>query len=384
MRRSVDLAIVGGGPAGLAAGIRAARAGLDVVVFEPKAPGPIDKACGEGIMPGGVAALRELGIVPDGVPFRGVRYSDAVDPALFAEGTFSRGPGLGVRRTVLHGALREAARGAGVRFDERRITELGVRAADHVGVGDLRARWLIAADGLRSTIRGRLGLGLPPRRPSRLGVRRHYRRSPWSDRVEVYFANGVDAYVTPVSRDLVDVAFLFSGSSPEGFDALLRRFPLLLARLPSIHATTVRGAGPFEQRVARRVVGNVLLIGDAAGYLDPATGEGVALGLATARAAVDCILRNDVGAYEAEYRRLTRTYFALTAGLLRVTRHRVLHRPLLVVARRLPQVFDLVLDRLAALAPVSPGHAIDSPSLVRETFDERSEILQRGGILVRE
>ena len=93
---------------------------------------------------------------------------------------------------------------------------------------------------------------------------------------------------TPVADDLVGVAILFRDiGSVHGagirYDSLLTRFPELKARLAGMEpASSVRGAGPFEHRVASRVKGNVLLVGDAAGYLDPLTGEGVALGLATA------------------------------------------------------------------------------------------------------
>ena len=102
----------------------------------------------------------------------------------------------------------------------------------------------------------------------------------------------------------------------------------------------------LQQRVARRVVGDVLLVGDAAGYVDPLTGEGVALGLATARAAISCLVEDDPGAYEARYRRLARRYFALTSALLAVTRRRRLHRPLLRLARAWPAAFDAALGML--------------------------------------
>ena len=78
MTAFVDLAVAGGGPAGLAAAIEAARVGLNVLVLDPRR-GVIDKACGEGIMPAGVEALEELGLRPHGVPFIGVEYADAVD-----------------------------------------------------------------------------------------------------------------------------------------------------------------------------------------------------------------------------------------------------------------------------------------------------------------
>ena len=300
-----DLAIAGGGPAGLAAAILGARAGLDVEVWEPR-EGVIDKACGEGIQPAGVEALARLGVRPDGLPFVGIHYADAADASLFAHGTFPRGHGLGVRRTTLHAALREAAGAERIAFRAERMTELP------------RARWVIGADGLGSSvaraINEDIGIG------GRLGVRRHYRVAPWSDRVEVYFASGAEAYVTPVARDELGDA------EP---------------------CSKTRGAGPFERRVRTKARGNVLLVGDAAGYVDPLTGEGVALGLQTAELAIDCILHGTPEAYPARYRALTGTYFRLTRLLRFVAAHRALHAPLLRGARLLPAAFDATLGLLA-------------------------------------
>jgi len=337
-----DLVIVGGGPAGLAAAILAARGGMKVTIHEPKA-GVIDKACGEGIQPAGVAALARLGIRPAGIPFLGIHYADAIDPGLFAHGTFPRGHGLGVRRTTLHAALLEAAGGLPITFREERITEIP------------DAGWVIGADGLSSTIAARIN---PPiRRSGRLGLRRHYRVAPWSDRVEVYFAPGAEAYVTPVADDAVGIALLFAKTEhgADAFDRLLERFPLLAQRLAGrAHASKTRGAGPFERRVRHQVRGNVLLVGDAAGYVDPLTGEGVAVGLQTAEAAVECILRGQPAAYARRYRELTRTYFLLTRVLRAVAARRWLHAPLLRGARLLPSIFDATLGVLGG--PTQPNH----------------------------
>jgi len=101
----VDLVIAGGGPAGLATAIAARLRGFQVIVLDRARP-PLDKACGEALMPDGVAVLEGLGVDLRGVdshPFRGIRY---IDDLILAEGVFPGVPGLGVRRTELHGALR--------------------------------------------------------------------------------------------------------------------------------------------------------------------------------------------------------------------------------------------------------------------------------------
>lgn len=339
-----EVAVAGGGPAGLAAAIAAALEGCSVAVIEPKV-GIIDKACGEGLMPGGVRMLRELGVASvAGHPFKGICYRLAKNPNVVACGTFEGEEGLGVRRTELHRALVQRAKSVGVRWVHEAVTSIEQKP-DRVCVAGLEARWLIAADGLHSRIRGMLGLERPaPGRP-RFGVRRHYAIAPWSDRVEVWFGDGAEAYVTPVARDLVGVAFLYE--PPGKFDELLSRFPMLEERLRGHEPVTkARGAGPFRQRVKARRAGRVLLAGDAAGYVDPLTGEGVALGMATGALAATCAARGVPEQYERGWSSLTRGYRVLTSALLAVARRPYLHRGLVTAARMMPFAFDGALAML--------------------------------------
>ena len=123
------------------------------------------------------------------------------------------------------------------------------------------------------------------------------------------------------------------------FDRLLALFPDLQARLASAEpASTPRGAGPFETRVARRQVGRVLLVGDAAGYLDPLTGEGLKLGFLGAEAAVDAIANGRPEQWEARWRRITRRYWWGTLGLLILTGNPWIRRQMVPILSRTPWV----------------------------------------------
>jgi len=349
-RRTSDVVVVGGGPVGLAAAMYAVRSGLSVVVLEPR-QGVVDKACGEGLMPGGVHALATLGVNPVGWDLLGIRY---LGDGRQAEADFSVGPGRGVRRTELHTALRSAAAAAGVKIlplaacgVEQSSEEVRVRTQ---GPGqtpgpDVYGRYLLAADGLHSPTRRALGLQLSTRGPQRFGQRRHYCLQPWSSYVEVHWGSYAEAYVTPVGPDLVGVAIL--SARRMAFQEQLDQFPRLRERLANASsATRVRGAGPLRQRVARRVAGRVLLIGDAGGYVDALTGEGISLGMAQARAAVSAVGADRPHAYERAWRQASWRYAAMTHALVQTTRPAWARRAIVPAAAALPIVFRAAVKEL--------------------------------------
>ncbi len=337
----IDVLVVGGGPAGLATAIRCAQADLQVTVAEPRAA-PIDKACGEGLMPAAVARLRAIGVDPPGLPLRGIRY---LDPGHRADAHFRSGHGLGVRRTALHAALAQRAAALAIPVLPVRVTGL-VQHADRVSAAGIEARYLVAADGLHSPIRRACALGAPPARHRRFGVRRHYRMAPWSDLVEVYWAPGAEAYVTPVADDLVGVAMLGAGRGD--FDTRLADFPALAQRLALAEPSGGdRGAGPLRQDVRRRVCANVLLVGDAAGYLDALTGEGISVALAQAAALAECLRAGRAADYEQAWRRVSRKSRLLTAGLLWSRHRRVLAPRIVPAAQTLPWLFTSIVNQVA-------------------------------------
>ncbi|HNM92905.1 MAG TPA: NAD(P)/FAD-dependent oxidoreductase [Mycobacterium sp.] len=337
----IDLLVVGGGPAGLVTGLHAARAGLDVVVADRR-QGPIDKACGEGLMPHTVAQLEKFGIPLRGRPFHGITYLDETHRV---DAGFRAGVGMGVRRTALHAALLEAATAAGVRLVHNDIGPV-TQDGTSVRCGEFRARYLAAADGLHSPIRRSLGLGRPSRGVRRWGIRRHYATAPWSDRVEVYWAPGAEAYVTPVADDCVGVAILTSTQG--GFDRHLTEFPLLAAHLAGQPHGTDRAAGPLRQPVSSRTADRVLLVGDAAGYVDALTGEGLGIAFAGAELLVNCVVSDNTQDYDRQWRKMSRRYRLLTAALLEASGFEPVRSRLVPAAAALPAVFAGMVNLLAS------------------------------------
>lgn len=345
--RRTDVLVVGGGPVGLAAAIEARLSGLGAVVVEPRRT-PVDKACGEGLMPGAVRALARLGVHPPGVVLTGIAYDDGARRAVhrFADGT-----GLGVRRTTLHAALAARAAALGVPTVTARVDAV-VQDPRGVEAAGVRARWLLACDGLHSTLRRVVGLEpqAADRRRGRAavrryGLRRHARVAPWDDVVEVHWARDVEVYVTPVAPGLVGIAVL--GPAGLDVDAAVSAVPALADRLAgAAWDGPARGAGPLRQRTPRRVAGRVLLVGDASGYVDALTGEGIRVGLAQAHEAVACLLRGRPQEYEERWTAVTRDVRLLTGGLVAAATSPL--RPAIVPAAvALPRVYGAIVERLA-------------------------------------
>jgi flavin-dependent dehydrogenase len=234
------------------------------------------------------------------------------------------------------------------------------RGKDHAWAeagGRIRtARLLVAADGLASPIRRREGLDGRARGPARFGVRRHLALRPWSDAVEVHFGDRAEAYVTPAGAQRVGVAFLVEGGGePPRFDDLLRRFPRLAARLAGASPDSApRGAGPFPRTSSARTADRLVLLGDAAGYLDAVTGDGlpIALGCALDLAAIlpDALARGAtrraLAPYDRAWRRRWRPYAVYTRLVLGLARRPSLRRRIVALAAGR----SAALERLVAAA----------------------------------
>ncbi|MDP9166448.1 MAG: monooxygenase, partial [Actinomycetota bacterium] len=190
-----------------------------------------------------------------------------------------------------------------------------------------------------------MGLEQPSPGPRRWGIRRHVQIAPWTDSVEVHWAPGAEAYVTPVADDCVGIAIL--SSSRGGFDRHFEEFPELRARVQGHARGPDRAAGPLRQTARSRTAGRVLLVGDAAGYVDALTGEGMGLAFAAASQLVQCVVADRPADYDRQWRRATRRYRILTTALVRAGVLAPVRARIVPAATALPRVFALAVNQLA-------------------------------------
>jgi flavin-dependent dehydrogenase len=291
-----DVFVIGGGPIGLATAIAARRKGLRVTLADGMKP-PIDKACGEGIMPDGLAVASRLGLqlpIEHSFEFRGIRFQGE---GVSVSAEFTNGKGRGFRRTTLHKALSEQAERCGVEL---------LWGCPISGLDGIDAQWIIGADGTGSRVRDWAGLSSFRRDTKRYGFRRHFNISPWTDYVEIHWGDGCQIYITPVAADEVCVA-LIARDSKLRLDEALKQFTALSARLAAAPPSSAeRGALTASRRLRRVTRGNIALIGDASGSVDAISGEGLCLGFHQALALADAIERRDLSLYESAHARLSR------------------------------------------------------------------------------
>ena len=336
--KPVDVLIVGGGPAGLATAIAASRKGLRAEVLDCRTP-PIDKTCGEGILPSAIAALGTLGVRIDslGFPFTSFRFADERSSV---SAPISRGGGIGVRRRDLHRLLieRAEAEGASLQWGTR------ISAIEAGGVwlrgAFRRYLWLIGADGQHSAVRKFAGLDSRGQVRRRFGFRQHFGAAPWSDGVEVHWRNGVQLIATPTGFEEICVVVL-SRDPRMRVERALEQFPEIARRLRGAAALSREtGTTTCLSRARAAVRGNVALVGDASCTMDGISGHGLSLAFEEALALADALQRENLAEYQAAHVRITKLPVRMTKLLLALDSSPGLRRTALRILARHPRLFS--------------------------------------------
>jgi flavin-dependent dehydrogenase len=392
-RYDTEVIVVGGGPGGSATATLLARAGHDVLLLD-KAQFPRHKACSEYVNPGGVRVLREMGLESElmaagahrldkmwvHVP-GGPRFPVDFDRAVPGEAA------LGLSRHRLDHLLLECAAASGASVRQRAHVRsvlaeqdrlVGVEATVGESRETIRAPLVIGADGRHSVIVRSLDIGRPCRWLRRTGLAAHYRGvgelgGAWGE-----MHVGPNGYVglAPLEGDLTNVAIVADANSVAGRAGSLESFfEHRLAQLPSVASKLegavrvggIRGVGQMAHR-ARRVCGHgYLLVGDAASFLDPFTGDGIYEALRAAQLAApvaSAALRSgDTSAHALDaYRRNRRRVFTAKRGVCWVIQGFIHAPPLLdYAAARLVQREDLAIALTGVLGNQRPARTALSP-----------------------
>jgi flavin-dependent dehydrogenase len=356
----------------VAAALAARQTGLDVVLADRAQP-PIDKACGEGLMPDALAALRQIGVDlgnAQGASFRGIRF---LDDRLEAEASFPLGSfGLGIRRTELHRILVERAKEAGViTLWGREIEGLDPTGAI-VGGRTIRSRWIVGADGFHSRVRQWAGLAPPAWNGARrIGLRQHYRIRPWTEFVEVYWRKDCQAYVTPVGADEVCVAVVSTKESRAS--DLADALPVLASHLNGAEITgPTRGAISMSARLRSAVSGQIALVGDASGSVDAITGEGLGLAFRQANYLAIALAAGDLRKYDTSHRRMGRMPRLIARTLLLLDGNNSLRRMAFRGLAAYPRIFSgLLAVHVGALRRLEATASVEQSSRSRASVDRR-------------
>ncbi len=286
-----DVAIVGAGPVGSALAIMLGRTGKRTLLLD-QARFPRDKPCGEGLLPAGARVVEQLGIGLDTLPaLHGVTYR--VPAAGSVQGRFAGRVGRGARRLAFDERLAQAAAltpnvkaAFGCKAIGLEHSAAGVRV-ETTG-GGIRASFLVGSDGCRSQVAGWMGWRRPPRPPHRYALVGHFDAPGHRfDRIVVTLLDGCEVYLAPTGPAELLVALLGSKrslrrESEQVGEAYARRVADAHPELAGCGHTAITGAGPFWTRPSTIAEGRVFLVGDAAGFLDPLTGDGMTAGLLAA------------------------------------------------------------------------------------------------------
>jgi len=333
-----DVVVVGGGPAGLATASAASLQGLRVMVVDSRRP-PIDKTCGEGLLPEAVAALCRLGIGLNSrlaFPFKGIRFTDEESSACTS---LPEGTAFGMRRTALNQLLIERAAEVGVTFlwgarvsgfDSQSVSIDGTRHT---------FRWLVGADGRDSAVRKWARLEARGARRLRFGFRRHHSIAPWTDFVEVYWGERCQMFATPTGAEEVCVSLLTSDPRMR-VERALPLFPGLARRLQGAPVlTSEHGAVTVLERTRGVVRGNIVLVGDASGSVDGIAGLGLSLAFQQAICLGEALASEKLNYYQAAHRRIGKLPARLNRLLLLMNESTWIRRRALRLFSSSPRLF---------------------------------------------
>ncbi|HEX6140795.1 MAG TPA: geranylgeranyl reductase family protein [Candidatus Limnocylindria bacterium] len=386
-----DVLVVGAGPAGSALAASLAGAGREVLLVEARSH-PRPKACAEYASPRILEELRRLGLPDDtwradALPLAGMRVirgDDALD-VRYADVSGAR-VAWGLDRQAFDAALAAHAAARGARLLERTVFEdvrrsdgngrsgrrvVGARLRGAGGTIDVRCRWLVGADGARSRVAQRLGVERAVLAPRRLGMVAHYQAVPGlDDRGEMHVGERHYVGLAPLAGGRLNVGMALPldgrrAAAEERFEAAIASLPAVAERLRgSRRLTPIRGASPIGHRVARATGNGWMLVGDAAGFIDPFTGEGIYRALRSARAAAEALIGDD-GAAGARYLRERRQAFAAKDALTWMVQGMLAVPPVMGYAlRRLATRRELGEALGSALGDCRPATDALSPAFV--------------------
>lgn len=348
---TTDVFIAGGGPAGLAAAIAARKKGFQVIVADGAAP-PVEKPCGEGMMPETLTALADLGVAfgeDEGFRFRGISF---IQNGAKVSTDFPHGCGLGLRRPVLHERLLRTAEECGVQL----LWKTPVCAIDgesvHLPDSIVHAKWIVGADGNASRVRRWAGLEQASSGALRFATRRHYQIKPWSTCMEIYWGRGTQGYATPISSSEVCVVTMGKTAKAAAFDSALTELPDLQTRLAGAQMSGRERGAVSAMRTLRHVQrANVALLGDASGSVDAITGEGLRMAFRQALALADALAAGNLRQYQQAHAEIAKRPMMMGNLMLWLGRHPGLRARVVRAMQEQPCLFaKMVASHLGELA----------------------------------